>query len=122
MESQVFRPSCSPATFILGLLLLVTWGLLVVGCNAPDGNGLGKTDGDVQASFSLENESKQVVTTIPYQDLKSWIEKNKTIRIWSICPVDRGGHGWTNAFVIVYEKTCDHACPVCGQQMPAEKQ
>jgi hypothetical protein len=102
-------------------LLLVLSLVLLAGCDA-DPNGL-DTDGSgqVKVPINVENASGQVIVTIPYDQLKSWLEGHKDVHITSICGIDKSGQGSVSAFLIAYEKVGCKKCSGCGQPMPAEK-
>jgi len=106
---------------------LVVLCLFLVGCSSgPDNNGLtvdgwGTSQGYVQNKTEVKNDTGQTIIIINYNDLKSWLESNKNVKIISICGVDRAIHGSTTAWLIVYEVTQPKKCPDCGQALPAEK-
>lgn len=101
------------------LVILVL--VFICGCQEIDSNGV--SNGELKQPWVVENAKGQTTVTVEYVALKSWLEGNRDARIWSICPVSRVNNGSTSFFVITYEKMCEHnhACPVCGQQLPAEK-
>lgn len=57
--------------------------------------------------LTVTNESGQIVKTIDYNDFFTWIKENKTIFIYSISPIDRGGHGYTIGYIVVYKELSD---------------
>ena len=92
--------------------------LLLCGCSAKVEND---TSGAVKEYWSQTYENGQSITMIDYGNLSRWMRAQKGIRVVSLCPL--GGGSGTRWVTILYEKVEDqkHACPVCGQQMPAEK-
>jgi len=99
----------------LGLILSVS------GCSQPDKNGLNRMGGSVVTPISAATTAGQEVVTISYDDLKSWLESHKDIKICSVTSIDRDNYGMTTAFLIVYEKAISDTCTSCGQKVPVEK-
>lgn len=51
-----------------------------------------------------ENDAKQVVTVVLYEEFNKWLLANKDKKIVSICSVGRGTYGMTSGFMIVYTR------------------
>lgn len=63
------------------------------------------SDNDVKIpTTTVKIESGQDLTIVDYYEFQKWLDKNKSIFIYSISPIDRTGHGRTSAFIIVYRK------------------
>lgn len=52
-------------------------------------------------SVQLVIDGAQDVYEVPFESMKSFLIINRHIR--SICPVDRGGNGFTTSFLVVLE-------------------
>lgn len=102
-------------------ILLIVSLLILCGCSEPDKNGLNRMGGSVVTPINVATTAGQQVVTISYDDLKSWLEGHKDIRICSVTGIDRENYGMTTAFLIVYEKSVSDNCSSCGQKMPVEK-
>lgn len=90
---------------LLGLLLVVCCG-----CPEPDRDQMFSkpevkaTSQSTETGFGDEfTLPGQQIAFVKFEFFGKWLQDHKNVEIVSIAAVDRGGHGYTSSFIIVYK-------------------
>ena len=86
--------------------LLLVLALLICGCENDRDQMLKKPE-EAESSPTLGDDidlETQHIAFVKYDHLGEWLRGHKRIEIVSITSVDRGGHGITSSFIVVYRK------------------